>query len=57
MLLNYGQSDGIINDHFLNHMDILLEVKYLNFDFFLINVMTAKNLLLRNKFQLIMYRI
>jgi hypothetical protein len=35
MSLNYGQSDGIISDRLLHHMDILLEVKYLNFDFFL----------------------
>jgi hypothetical protein len=34
MSLNYGQSDGIISDRLLHHMNILLEVKYLNFGFF-----------------------
>ena len=34
MSLNYGQSDGIISDRLLHHMDILFEVKYHNFDLF-----------------------
>ena len=35
MSLNYGQSNGIINDRLLYHMDILLEVKYHCFTLFL----------------------
>lgn len=36
MLLNYGQSDGIISDRLLRHMDILLEVKHLCFYLFVL---------------------
>ena len=48
MSLNYGQSDGIISDRLLHHMDILLEVKYFNIDFFSYQCYGGEKLLLCN---------